>query len=337
MNKVSIDWLIDPKLEDSIIDHDTDTPQIVTQQNALKPGVSWSSESAKIDEGMYIFSTQITFEKNFSERVVNIGRFSSKLNNLAFMVRSADSGRSFQYEKIPERVVTCEPGVDMFRYADEFDFVAACESSTNLANTSLCIYTEHLNELLGVQSTERLIKTLELGSPPHVCSRDIPQDISAPLRRVFKTPYTGKLRLLAAQGRVLDYLCKLSSHLTEAPYEPELTESYSIIDQVRSELLKLEGKLPPLSELAKKYNTSAKVLNDQFKKNYGLSMMAFMADHRLRAAHEALKKSNIAIKVLAARLGYSHVNHFTTAFTKKFGYSPGKLRKNGAADHCQPD
>jgi len=33
------------------------------------------------------------------------------------------------------------------------------------------------------------------------------------------------------------------------------------------------------------------------------------------------------MKVLAARLGYSHVNHFIAAFKKKFGYPPGSLRK----------
>jgi len=33
------------------------------------------------------------------------------------------------------------------------------------------------------------------------------------------------------------------------------------------------------------------------------------------------------MKTLAHKIGYSHVNHFITAFKKKFGVTPGSLRK----------
>jgi AraC-like DNA-binding protein len=33
------------------------------------------------------------------------------------------------------------------------------------------------------------------------------------------------------------------------------------------------------------------------------------------------------MKVIAERLGYSHVNHFITALKRKFGYPPGSVRK----------
>jgi AraC-like DNA-binding protein len=52
-----------------------------------------------------------------------------------------------------------------------------------------------------------------------------------------------------------------------------------------------------------------------------------MTDHRLAQAHALLQTEQISMKVLAARLGYSHVNHFIAAFRKKFGYPPGSLRK----------
>ncbi|QXP83790.1 AraC family transcriptional regulator [Methylococcus sp. Mc7] len=52
-----------------------------------------------------------------------------------------------------------------------------------------------------------------------------------------------------------------------------------------------------------------------------------VTDRRLEAAHAAVQSTGTPLKVLAARLGYSSVSHFSNAFTKKFGYRPGSLRR----------
>ncbi len=71
----------------------------------------------------------------------------------------------------------------------------------------------------------------------------------------------------------------------------------------------------------------ARVLNNGFKEIYGCSINTYISGQRLDSAHEVLVKSDIPMKTLAVNLGYSHVNHFITAFRKKFGYSPGSLRR----------
>ena len=38
-------------------------------------------------------------------------------------------------------------------------------------------------------------------------------------------------------------------------------------------------------------------------------------------------KTDLALKVLAARLGYAHVSNFTAAFRRQFGVTPGSLRR----------
>lgn len=40
-----------------------------------------------------------------------------------------------------------------------------------------------------------------------------------------------------------------------------------------------------------------------------------------------LVETGLPMKVLASRLGYSHVNNFINAFKNRFGYSPGSLRR----------
>lgn len=47
----------------------------------------------------------------------------------------------------------------------------------------------------------------------------------------------------------------------------------------------------------------------------------------MQQAHEAILKSDVALKQLSERLGYSHVSNFSAAFKQRFGYAPGSLRK----------
>lgn len=96
---------------------------------------------------------------------------------------------------------------------------------------------------------------------------------------------------------------------------------------LRDFLMQVEGKLPRLNELASRFGLSARALNEAFIQEYGQSIGAFINDYRLTQAHAALMQSDTPMKQLAARLGYSHVNHFITAFKRKFGYPPGSLRK----------
>ena len=71
----------------------------------------------------------------------------------------------------------------------------------------------------------------------------------------------------------------------------------------------------------------ASKLNQSFIKKYDQSIYSFLTNQRLDQAHEALLKTGIPMKILAHKIGYSHVNHFITAFKKKFGVTPGSLRK----------
>ena len=96
---------------------------------------------------------------------------------------------------------------------------------------------------------------------------------------------------------------------------------------MHEELINLEGEVPTLSDLSKKCGLSARTLNNDFKKEFGESIYAYIKDQRLAQAHAALIETDTPIKVIAARVGYAHVTNFMLAFKKKFGYSAGSLRR----------
>ncbi len=96
---------------------------------------------------------------------------------------------------------------------------------------------------------------------------------------------------------------------------------------LHQQLIHTTGKLPTLNELAMQYGTTPRKLNEEFAAQYGLAIVPYIIDYRLQQAHEAIENTTIPLKTLADRFGYSHSNHFITAFKKRFGYPPGSLRK----------
>jgi DNA-binding response OmpR family regulator len=96
---------------------------------------------------------------------------------------------------------------------------------------------------------------------------------------------------------------------------------------VQQQLINTPGKLPTMDELAAQYGCSVRTLNNEFAAEYGQSMQSYIAEYRFNCAYAALQQTTIPMKILADQLGYSHVNHFISAFRKRFGYPPGALRK----------
>lgn len=153
----------------------------------------------------------------------------------------------------------------------------------------------------------------------------MPSYLCHPLKEAMSEQYIGHARRLFAQARALEYLGGLVNHL----YAEKKSSSRHKwkIQELRDYLLSLEGRLPTLSQLAKDFGLSAKQMNNEFNLEFGQSIFAFVTAHRLEQARAILKDSNVPMKVISVSLGYSHVNHFITAFRKKFGYPPGALRK----------
>ena len=173
-----------------------------------------------------------------------------------------------------------------------------------------------------------LIRQIGLDSPPAVNVWPIPLAVSAPLRAAFSTDLQGHLQRLFAQSKVLEYLCALCTYAAarESP-KPPLQSLPDRLQALHEYLTQLEGRLPSLEELAVQFRMSARRLNTAFAERYGLPIYAFIADWRLNEAYVAIRDSDVAFKILASRLGYSHVNHFNRAFRRKFGHPPGQLRK----------
>lgn len=238
--------------------------------------------------------------------------------------------RAVCQERYPPAHLAFSEGLGLFRYTDHYDSQMSADGSYSGTSVIVSIRKTVLNQLIGHASAQALLAGLNLRQQPAISVRPIPLHISQHLMDGLAPHLSGALLKLHMQAKVLQYLVALVDYVCAEPGEPLAqfdTRARERTRAIHEQLLDCEGKLPTLDELAMQYGRSAKLLNEEFAREFGQSIFAFMLNFRLNQAHAALAGSDVSIKQLASRLGYAHVSNFSIAFKKKFGFPPGSLRR----------
>jgi len=83
-----------------------------------------------------------------------------------------------------------------------------------------------------------------------------------------------------------------------------------------------------LIHLAKQFETNQYVLKKGFKEIFGTTVFGFLQENKMEQAKKMLLEQDLTIGEVSDLVGYKNPQHFTTAFKRKFGYTPSKLK------HC---
>ena len=81
-----------------------------------------------------------------------------------------------------------------------------------------------------------------------------------------------------------------------------------------------------MTEFAKASGRSLSTFKRDFKKVSELSPERWLTDRRLRAAYDMLKRGH-RVSDCCFDVGFKNVSHFSAIFKKKFGLTPGQVRK----------
>lgn len=81
-----------------------------------------------------------------------------------------------------------------------------------------------------------------------------------------------------------------------------------------------------ISEIAYQVGTNECTLKKGFKEVFGTPIFEFTQQYKMREASRLLSGSEHSIAYVAEKLGYKNATHFSAAFKRKFGFSPGKAR-----------
>ena len=283
--------------------------------------------------GLTFVRTALEFTPSVLGKQLPLIEVDTEFTEPTFQVMSFRGLRGAVNEAYPPARLAVSPGIDLLRHTQHYRSAFIADATFSGEACHVSISRTVLNQLIGHDVTRALLATLEIAEAPAVVVRPIPLHVSQLLFSADTPSLTGATRKLFCQAKVLEYLAALvHSVCVSDEMAPEHNQKSRLRAQaIHAQLLAVEGKLPTLDELAKQYGRSAKLLNDEFAQEFGNSIYGFMTDHRLTLAHAALEHSNVTIKHLAAKLGYTHVNNFTIAFKRKFGYPPGVLRRHSQA------
>ena len=325
---VNLDWLLDSESPSSKI---TETNRDVerTEMPIPKNIGSGTYEAWILSIGATIYRANYNFNPEAGGQVVPTTHVTAAFNEPTLMVHTLKKGRVIHQDTLAPNKLIFGDDIDLFRYAESISVTPMVDTSENIEMTSLMVGDSFLQALIGKPLAEQLVSKLGLMPVPRVVVKPIPSYVNQSLQDCLKSEYTPQLKKVWAQAKALEYISELAIHVCQSKSRTGTSEKQSrkLIKTLHQHLINLDGKLPTIDSLAQLFGRSARALNEDFQAEYGESIFSFVLNHRLNTAHEAIKNTPVPLKQISTRLGYAHVNHFSAAFKRKFGYSPGKLRR----------
>jgi AraC-like DNA-binding protein len=319
-----IEWLLDTEVLTSEIGLLTKRIDIPYPPQLAKG----YSEHFEIFEGITLIQDQHQFIAEDRPLVISLGNFKAEFNSPQLTIQSIRSGCIEIKDNLSNSKTKLNPDFDFFSKFELFDIEQNVFTEENIFTSIITIAEQQVFNLLGSESAEALYKNLNLHKISDYSRLFIPPTISERIHNCILNDLQGNMRYLYAQSMVFQYLVDLNIYIgSKNGFIKLIKQNYFDVEHLYAELLKITSDIPTLTSLANKYNVSPSKINQSFINKYNQSIYSFLSNQRLEQARNALLSTNIPMKTLAHKIGYSHVNHFITAFKKKFGVTPGSIRK----------
>ncbi len=177
----------------------------------------------------------------------------------------------------------------------------------------------------------------------HFCRRkdpfitlDAPQVIKPAIYQCIhdylNCPYTGALGAAYKDNIILNLLIHQLAAFTGAEHEADDTGTrlsradVDLLNDIKTWLDQHYLEVGSLQQLTRKFYINSFKLKHGFKQLFSNSVMKYVDEHKMSYARAQLQQGPIDLADLADELGYKHYNNFSTAFKKRFGYSPAAVQ-----------
>lgn len=326
LTSVSFDWLIDSDATTARFGPETKCVEWMKYPLPTEVGHG-GGEVYNLLMGMTLARGETHFTPEMRGQALKLAEINLSFKEPSFTVQSLIRGQALINDLENGRQYVYNRGNDVYRFADRMRIVPSHDCSSSVEVVSLMIGESILGMLLGEVQAQTLLKKLKLLPAPQVCIRHAPAYVNKPLHTALDPALHGPLKMMVAQARTLEYLAALCQSVQEPLRTTSTDLDKKLVHRLHDYMIQLEGTLPTLLELASMFGRSAQLLNDDFLSEYGNSIYGFMQERRMQQAHAAILKTDVPLKQLSERMGYTHVSNFSAAFKRRFGYAPGALRK----------
>jgi len=306
-------------------------PPMIRQEIPLEGNIGSASLTfVDLPLGMSLAHSEYIFESRANGALIPVIRAVSEFNKDVIMIYTLKSGRCVYDDAHLKQKYHQDKRETLFIRTDRYDSTGFVDSGERCILYCIITPVMSMTPLVGSDTFLSLLSSVDLSSRNSFSKKVIVQDIGRTLYSAIDHKMDGPAAVLHAQAKCLEYVSQLITHFgaDKDTTHQKSGKSQKRVRELESELTSLNGKIPTLDQLAERYNVTADTLNNDFKKVFGKSIYNFLMERRLLEAHAAIENSSTPLKVISENLGYSHTNHFLSAFKRKFGYSPSKIRKS---------
>jgi AraC-like DNA-binding protein len=322
----NVKWLID-SIDDSPSTSGT-APETNNIQIAYPPDIATGvSERTRTREGIVLIQDTHHLVQRPGLSKSPLGNFSFTFQDPVFAIHVVHEGQVIFADLASKETRLRQSGTDGFGHLLGCSLEQTAISSHSLMTTTLIIPIQYLRQLLDEETMTLMLERLGVDKLNSFNCYPVPASISKMLENCLDHTLRDLLKALQLQARVLDYLCSLALHLDSGIVKSHNQHPAKVRAQnVRNWLMHVGAETPTLASISGQFGASPNKLNAEFTLEYGESIISFLRNYRLEQAYLAIEKGGQPLKVIAHRIGYSHVNHFITAFKQKFNRTPGSLR-----------
>ncbi len=142
---------------------------------------------------------------------------------------------------------------------------------------------------------------------------------------LLNCPLENQYKQLYLKAKMLELITLQFGFVETAPDTNQLRpEEIQRMERVRDYIEQFPDALMKVAALARMVGTNETYLKKQFKQLFGTSIAQYSMKVRMEKARELLKQG-VPITKVAGLSGYKHTSHFTNAFKKYFGFTPGQF------------
>jgi AraC-like DNA-binding protein len=309
-------------------------PPIMRQEIPIEGNIG-SAKLTLIDLplGMSLAHSEYSFAPNASGALIPVMRVTSDFKSEVIIIWNLKNGRCVYDDTYLGARYHQDDRESIFIRTDRYDCAGFVDSGKKCTLYCIVAPIASMMPLIGDEVFSSLLSAASLSEAKSFSKKVIPQSVCSILHSSISHKIDGQAAVLHSQAKCLEYISQVMHHFGVGQVSTPRFSSSSQkrARELQAELVSLKGKVPTLDQLAVRYNVTADTLNNDFKKEFGQAIFSFITEQRLLEAYAVIEKSSVPIKIISENLGYSHPNHFLSAFRKKFGVTPSSLRKNKSA------
>lgn len=149
------------------------------------------------------------------------------------------------------------------------------------------------------------------------------------LVNIMNTPLTGNLRELMLEAKVLELIAmQLGQYSNDRAFSTGTIskKDQDVFHAIHEYLGKTFNEDHSLQSLSRQFGINEFKLKQGFRKAFNTTVFGHLFDIKMNHARQLILEEDMLMHEVSRQVGYKNPNHFSTAFKKKFGFSPNELK-----------